>query len=42
MRKPINRQRTIVTKLARQIERQMSALVDDIKHTINEALLKAQ
>ena len=42
MRKPINRQRTIVAKLARQIERLMASLVDDMKHTINEALHKAQ
>jgi len=31
-----------VAKLARQIERQMAALADDMKHTINEALRKAQ
>jgi IS5 family transposase len=42
MRKPINRQRTIVAKLARQIERQMAALADDMKKSINEALRKAQ
>ena len=42
MRKPINRQRTIVAKLARQIERQIAALADDMKQTINEALRKAQ
>ncbi|MCD8536592.1 MAG: IS5 family transposase [Burkholderiaceae bacterium] len=42
MRKPINRQRTIVGKLVRTIERQMTALADDMKQTINEALRKAQ
>ena len=42
MRKPINRQRTIVGKLVRIIERQMAALADDMKQTINEALRKAQ
>lgn len=42
MRKPINRQRTIVGKLARAIERQMVALADDMKHTIQESLRKAQ
>ena len=42
MRKPINRQRTIVAKLARQIERQMAAVADDMKQMINEALRKAQ
>jgi len=42
MRKPINRQRTIVAKLARQIERQMAALAEGMKQGINEALHKAQ
>jgi len=42
MRKPINRQRTIVGKLVRAIERQMAAVADDTKQTINEALRKAQ
>jgi len=42
MRKPINRQRTIVGKLVRIIERQMAALAEDMKQTINEALRKAQ
>jgi len=42
MRKPINRQRTIVGKLVRIIERQMAALAEDMKQTINEALGKAQ
>ena len=42
MRKSINRQRTIVAKLARQIERQMAAVADDMKKSINEALRKAQ
>ena len=42
MRKPINRQRTIVAKLGRQIERQMATLAEDMKQTINEALHKAQ
>jgi transposase, IS5 family len=42
MRKPINRQRTIVGKLVRAIERQMAALADDMKQSINEALRKAQ
>jgi transposase, IS5 family len=42
MRKPINRQRTIVGKLVRIIERQMAALADDMKQTINQALRKAQ
>jgi len=42
MRKPINRQRTIVAKLARQIERQMTAVAEDMKKSINEALRKAQ
>jgi IS5 family transposase len=42
MRKPINRQRTIVAKLARQIESQIGALADGMKHSIHEALHKAQ
>jgi len=42
MRKPINRQRTIVAKLARQIESQIAALADGMKHSIHEALHKAQ
>lgn len=37
-----NRQRTIVGKLVRIIERQMAALAEDMKQTINEALGKAQ
>jgi IS5 family transposase len=42
MRKPINRQRTIVAKLARQIERQMAILTEEMRHAISEALRKAQ
>jgi IS5 family transposase len=42
MRKPINRQRTIVAKLARQIDRKLAALADDMKKSINEVLRKAQ
>jgi transposase, IS5 family len=42
MRKPINRQRTIVGKLVGSIERQVAALADDMKQTIQESLRKAQ
>ncbi len=42
LRKPINRQRTIVSRLARAIERQMAALADELKQRVAEALSKAQ
>jgi IS5 family transposase len=42
MRKPINRQRTIVARLMRQIERQMAMVTESMKKAITEALRKAQ
>ena len=42
LRKPINRQRTIVSRLARASERQMAALADELEQRVTEALSKAQ
>ena len=42
LRKPINRQRTIVARLARAIERQMATLAASMKQKVAEALSKAQ
>ena len=42
MRKPINRQRTIVGRLAREIERQITPLGEALKNVLAEALNKAR
>lgn len=42
MRKPINRQRTIVGRLAREIERQITPLAEAFKNVLAEALNKAR
>jgi IS5 family transposase len=42
MRKPINRQRTIVGRLAREIERQITPLGEALKHVLAETLNKAR
>jgi len=42
MRKPINRQRTIVGRLAREIERQITPLAEALKNVLAEALNKAR
>jgi len=42
MRKPINRQRTIVGRLAREIERQLATIAQDLKQSVLDALHKAK
>ena len=42
MRKPINRQRTIVGRLAREIERRVATIAQDLKQSVLDALHKAK
>lgn len=42
MRKPINRQRTIVGRLAREIERRLVTIAQDLKQSVLDALHKAK
>ena len=42
MRKPINPQRTIVGRLAREIERRLAIIVQDLKQSVLDALHKAK